>query len=302
MKERFERQTYWRWKIALYLFFAGMGAGSYFVGILNDLFWGKALYLSRIGVFWGTVLVITGIPFLILDLGRKDRFLRAGINPRFAWVGRGFYILSIFIVLGVIHIGFWIWPFQILEVDRLLRIVLSIINGAFAMAVMVYTGLLLKSMKSVHFWDTPLIVILFVISALSTGVICLVFFSMNHHIGEGNGNPLDFLLKTDSILIILETLILAFYLVNMADATEASKKSVASLIHGELKVLFWGGVILCGLVLPFLLKAFEGFSSRSGLAGLTLISNIMVLIGGLLLRYSILAAGVQATPLMPNYR
>jgi formate-dependent nitrite reductase membrane component NrfD len=302
MTEKVERQAYWRWEIAFYLFFAGTGAGAYLVAVLIDMFKPEMAYLARSGVFGGTVLVILGIPFLILDLGKKGRFLRAGISIRTAWIGRGFYILSAFIVLGVIEIGLWIWPFSLLEGERSLRLTLHVMNGIVAFGVAAYTGLLLRSMKSVHFWDTPLIVILFVLSALSTGVICLVLFSMTHLTGNEHGAASNFLIRADMILIAIETLILTFYLVTMSSASETSRKSVTSLIHGELKLLFWGGVIFCGLVLPFVLKAVEVFGSSPDLAGLVSVSSAMILIGGLLLRYSILAAGVQVTPLLPNCR
>lgn len=303
MTERVERQPHWRWKIAFYLFLAGMGAGAYLVAILADLFLPKAVYLSKMGVVLGTLLVLAGIPFLILDLGQKGRFLRAGLNPRVAWIGRGFYILSFFIILGVIHIAFWIWPFTGLEGNRLLRVILSIFNGMFAFGVTVYTGLLLKSMKSVHFWDTPLIVILFVISALSTGVISVLLPSLSHLSRMEGGNAvLSFLLRVDLLLIFLELLILAFYLVSMSGGSEASMKSVFSLIRGDLKTLFWGGVIGCGLIIPFVLKLIEVFGTGFDFKGSVLVSGFLILTGGLLLRYSILAAGIQVSPLLPDCR
>ncbi len=301
MTERIKRQPHWRWKIAFYLFLAGMGAGAYLVAVLADLFWPEAAHLSRNGVILGTGLVILGIPFLVFDLGHRERFYRAGIDPRVAWIGRGFYILSVFIILGLIHIGLWIWPFKMLEVDNTLRLALAVMNGVLAFCVMVYTGLLLKSMKSIHFWDTPLIVLLFFLSALSTGVISLVLYSASQLAqSKGGETILNFLLKTDLVLILLESLVLGFYLGTMHRATEASEKSVISLIQGDLKFLFWGGVILCGVIVPFVLKCVEILNG--GLFGLVFISSFLVLVGGLLLRYSILAAGVQVTPLLPGCR
>jgi polysulfide reductase chain C len=302
MTEKVERQVYWRWEIAFYLFFAGTGAGAYLIAVLNDLFGQAAPSVSRNGVLWGTALVLIGIPFLIVDLGRKGRFLRAGINPRHAWIGRGFYILSFFVLLGLIHIGLWIWPFRVLEAERSFRMVLSILSGTLALAVAVYTGLLLKSMKSIHFWDTPLIVILFVLSALSTGVVCLLFFSGNPLAGDENGAVLRFLNKADLVLIVLEALILMFYIVTMSGATEASGKSVASLLVGDLRLLFWGGVIGCGLVFPVFLKAFEISGSGMEWPGLVSVSSAMIWAGGLFLRYCILAAGVQVSALLPSCR
>jgi formate-dependent nitrite reductase membrane component NrfD len=298
-----ERQRYWRWKIAFYLFLAGTGAGAYMVAVLADVFWPEAVYLSKKGVLMGTGLVILGIPFLILDLGRKGRFFRAGVDAKIAWIGRGFYILSIFTILGVIHIGFWIWPFNFLEIEKSFRITLSIINGVFAFGIALYTGLLLRSMNSIHFWDTPLIVILFFISALSSGVVSLVLTSISHFAeAKGGGIVLNLLLTADLLLIFLEFLILGFYLLTMHDATEASKKSVLSLVKGDLSLLFWGGIIVCGLITPFILKCIEIFYSELAVAGPVVISSLLILIGALLLRYGILAAGVQVTPLLPNCR
>jgi formate-dependent nitrite reductase membrane component NrfD len=104
------------------------------------------------------------------------------------------------------------------------------------------------------------------------------------------------------VLIFLESLILVFYLAAMHGATEASEKSVSALIRGDLKVLFWGGVIVCGIIIPFFLKCIEVFSSEVDLAGLMVISGLFVLLGGLLLRYGVLAAGIQVTPLLPKCR
>ncbi len=301
MIERIERQIHWRWKIAFYLFLAGMGAGAYLVGVLIDLFWPEVSYLSRNGVILGTVLVILGIPFLIFDLGRRERFYRAGMDPKIAWIGRGFYILSGFIILGLIHIGFWIWPFKVLEGDPTLRLTVAAVNGILAFGVMAYTGLLLKSMKSIHFWDTPLIVVLFFLSALSTGVISLVLYSIRQlTLGQEGVTVLNVLLKADLVLVFFEALVLGFYLGTMRQATPASEKSVLSLVRGDLRFLFWGGVVLCGVIIPFILKCVEVLGG--GFLEFIAVSGLLVLAGGLLLRYSILAAGVQVTPLLPGCR
>lgn len=302
MEKKFERQPYWRWKIAFYLFMAGTGAGAYLISSLIDLFCGEASFLTKSGVTGGTIFVTLGIPFLIIDLGRKERFFYASLNPRVTWIGRGFYILSFFIILGFIHIGLWIWPFQILELNRSLRLIFSIINGIFAFGVALYTGLLLKSMKSVHFWDTPLIVILFFISAFSTGIVFLIFFSIRNLSESWNKDFLNFLLVIDLILILIEGLVLIFYLITMAGGTEAAKKSVCSLLQGDLKFHFWGGIIFCNLIIPFILNSIKVYGSKHDLINLILISSILSLGGGVFLRYCILAAGVQVTSLIPKCR
>ena len=303
MESGIERQHHWRWKIALYLFLAGAGAGAYIGAVLADIFWTNGIYLSKNGVLLGTALVIAGTPLLILDLGRQRRFLRAGFNPRTAWIGRGFYVLSIFIILGLMHIGFWIWPFKILETERSFRVTVGIINGVFACATAMYTGLLLKSMKPIQFWNTSLIVVLFFLSALSTGSISVLLSSINHFAeAEGGKVILGFLIRGDLILILGESLVLGLYLFTMFRASSASKKSVLSLIRGDLKLLFWGGIVICGLAIPVFLKYVELIHSELVMPELITISCLFILSGGLLLRYGILAAGVRVDPLLPKCR
>jgi formate-dependent nitrite reductase membrane component NrfD len=108
-------QKEWKEIIAIYLYLAGMGAGSFVIGTLInwmgaklnpsflpniDLF-GYTLNLSSVPILWGPIMVAISAPFLILDLGIKWRFMYACLNPRTSWVARGFIILSIFIILGL---------------------------------------------------------------------------------------------------------------------------------------------------------------------------------------------------------
>src|SRR3972149_6799190 len=107
-------QRLWKWEIAIYLYLAGMGAGSYIIGMATHwtvypkqplIILGFNLDLAKLALFWGPILVAIGAPFLILDLGIKRRFLYACFNPKTSWVARGFLILSAFIVLGLMVFG-----------------------------------------------------------------------------------------------------------------------------------------------------------------------------------------------------
>src|SRR4030067_2671789 len=81
-------QKEWKEIIAIYLYLAGMGAGSFVIGTLIswmgvkldppffssiDLF-GYTLNLSRVPIFWGPILAAIGAPSLLFDPGRKSRF------------------------------------------------------------------------------------------------------------------------------------------------------------------------------------------------------------------------------------
>src|SRR5512135_982418 len=124
-------QKEWKEIIAVYLYLAGMGAGSFVIGTLMSWMGGKptppflssvtlfgySLSLSEVPIFWGPMMVAIGAPFLILDLGIKWRFMYACLNPRTSWVARGFIILSVFIVLGLILLAKSVLPFPWLHAN-----------------------------------------------------------------------------------------------------------------------------------------------------------------------------------------
>src|SRR4030066_646508 len=171
----FRPQQEWKEIIAIYLYLAGMGAGSFIIGILihwmgpelNPLsipfieLFGVRLDLAKIPILWGPIMVSIGAPFLILDLGIKWRFMYACLNPRTSWVARGFIILSIFIILGLVLLAKSILPFEWLHADSPLWRIPETIALLFAFSTAIYTGILLKATKSVPLWNTSLLPILF---------------------------------------------------------------------------------------------------------------------------------------------
>lgn len=277
----------------LYLFLAGLGAGAYATGVISD-FMGKSLP-ARVGIILGAPLVAIGSLFLVWDLGQSLRFYRAtsitGIKT--SWIARGFIILSVFIVLGVIHIAAWIWPFNWLEAMPSLRSALNVVNGIFALMTMIYTGILLGAVRPIPFWSNPILPVLFLVSALSTGIMG-ISLSIASYDAIGNASmedPKTFLLIFDMILIALESLVIFFYL-QATHTTAASRTSASLLMIGPLAPYFWGGVILVGLVIPFFAELIQYQAESS--SSMTIFACIFGLLGGLLLRHVVVAAGVKA--------
>ncbi len=165
-------QKEWGWQVAVYLFLAGIGAGSLAFGILMDWL-GYAPHPLRPMLLWGPILVAIGALFLVLKLGIKRRFLNTILNPKTSWLSRGFYILSMCIVVGALILGITLLPFLGVSISdwSSLILVLEIIGFILALATAVYTGILIQSVKYVPFWNTPLLPALFTVSALSTGAI-----------------------------------------------------------------------------------------------------------------------------------
>jgi formate-dependent nitrite reductase membrane component NrfD len=83
-------------------------------------------------------------------------------------------------------------------------------------------------------------------------------------------------------------MVLFFYLHGMHEVT-AARTSVRRLLRGDLSTAFWVGVVLIGLVIPFVFEVFLGRGSLS-----ILIASLCGLVGGLYVRYVVVSGAVKA--------
>ena len=298
-------QEEWKEIIAIYLYLAGMGAGSFIIGTLIgwlnvklgspffssiDLF-GHTLNLSSVPILWGPVMVAIGAPFLILDLGIKWRFIYACLNPGTSWVARGFIILSIFIVLGLALLAKSILPFEWLHPGSVLWRIPEIIAFIFAFGTALYTGILLKATKSIPLWNTSLLPLLFLVSGLSTGSMAIILSTLGTGLFSHNALPLKVLMGGEQVLVVIEAIILYLFLSRRYWAAEQGKDSVHLLVFGEMKMIFWGGVVFLGFIFPVILENIASFFP--GNVVLIFVTGTLLLGGGFFLRLGILRAGIK---------
>ncbi|MFC1932814.1 NrfD/PsrC family molybdoenzyme membrane anchor subunit [Chloroflexota bacterium] len=289
-------QKEWEWQVATDVYLAGIGSGSLAVGILMDWL-GYLPYSLRPFVLWGSILVAVGAFFLVLKLGIKRRFLNTILNPKTSWLSRGFYILSMCIIIGLVILGVSILPILGISISNWssLFAILEIIGFVLALSVAIYTGILIRSVKYVPFWNTPLLPVLFTVSSLFTGSVAVILSTLVYSIlTPGNGYPnqlMDTLTLIARILIVLEAIILGLYLFLRYKAEEEGQSSVRLLLSGKLKYVFWIGVIVAGFILPIILEGI--YSWVHAYQFLPLLTTILLLIGRFFLRYGIVYAGVK---------
>lgn len=275
-------QRTWGWKIAAYLFLAGVGAGAYATSAAAGLLGVAAGPPSWMGLVLGGPLVLVGMLFLIADLGVKNNALRAFANVRTSWMARGAWIISAFVALDAVQLSASLlhlpWP----EIA-------SIAMTGLAVATMFYTGFLLKACRPISFWSTLILPFLFLASASSTGVMMVVLGSIAY---GSTAEALSLFSRTDVFLIFIESLVIFVYLAR-GRLLRTSQRSVQMWVRGPLAIGFWGGVVACGLLVPL---AAESYQAATSLLSVGMLAGLA---GGLLLRRIVLAAGVRE-PLMDS--
>lgn len=269
-------QATWGWEIAVYLFLAGTGAGSYVASTASGFLGSPPAAISIAGVVLGAPLVFLGMLFLIIDLGVRRNAPRAFVNVRTSWMARGAWVIAAFTLLDAGQIASLIWGFG-------WPAVLGDVAVALALATMFYTGFLLKACRSIPFWSTAILPLLFFFSASSTGVMAVVLTGALGGSGAGSFVPLS---QADEVLVFAEGAILAIFLLRGSRARAG--ESVRMWLTGQMAAGFWGGVVVCGLVVPLLSDAYP--------AGIIAVGASMSLglAGGLVLRKIVLAAGTKS--------
>jgi len=103
--------------------------------------------------------------------------------------------------------------------------------------------------------------------------------------------PLKILMGGEQVLVVIEGIVLYLYLSRSYRTSEQGKDSVRLLLFGEMKMIFWGGVVLLGFIFPVILENIASFFP--GNVALILAAGILLLCGGFFLRVGILHAGIK---------
>ena len=104
--------------------------------------------------------------------------------------------------------------------------------------------------------------------------------------------PAFYLNQIHSALIIIETIFLFCWLFIVANGSMTAAQSVGMLLYGSVSPFFWIGIVFFGIVDPLLIYIYEVVLGRPLAPRWVLISDSSVILGGLVLRYLVIAAAV----------
>jgi protein NrfD len=305
----FTAAPHWGWLIVLYFFIGGLAGGSYFLAALIDLF-GRPedRPLARLGYYVAFPGVALSGIVLTLDLGKPLRFWHMLIEsntyrPMFkywspmsigAWALLVFGLFSFLSFLAALseedspydaaadrrriqwralRTAGARWPaVRRVRPPSPLGRVFTAIGAILGLYIAGYTGVLLAVTNRPIWSDTPLISMLFVVSAASTSGALMIFLA---HTSGWTMPGLANLQRMDDWVIGLELLVLVAVMVSLGPVLGAWLNA-------------WGVLLLVavvlGMIVPLLLLS-RGRHVRSWNAAT---AATLVLLGGFLLRVVII--------------
>ncbi len=292
----------WEWYyVALYFFIGGTAAGAYFIGSLVELV-GTEHHrpISRMAFYIAFPLTLILPILLIADLGRPERFwhlfyyVNGGI-PAFNFISPlsvGSWALLLFGLMALLSFldnlvedGHWKFaPFANLY-NRIPRKLYAVVGSLAGFFIASYTGVLID-LTARPLWAgmDPLLGVLFLVSSASTGAAAIALGLIAGRMFSTDA--FEHLENFDRLALVLE-------LVLIVAAILLAGQLAAPLMTGVYAALFWGGVVLLGILIPLALNWYAGRQGGGlpGSIGLVTLAAVFILIGGMLLRISIVQAG-----------
>lgn len=274
--------------IAIYFYLTGLSAGSF---IMSTLAYGFGLTkfkpLGKIGVVLATVLLVAAPMFLLIHVGQplKPWHLFAYINltSPISW---GSFLLTLYPINSIIY-GYFMF-----KGNMKLTKTFGLIGIPLAIMVHGYTGFILALAKARALWNTALMPILFLVSAMVSGIammiiVCYIrdrFFTKEKIINKDLIYTLGTILA--GVIVFDLFLVLSDILVLMTAHSEA-KEAADMLMYHEFSPYFIFIENLIGKVIPLTIIITPRFRS----VGSLVFASILVMIGIFFMRYVVVLGG-----------
>ena len=285
----------WGWEIPIYLFLGGIVAGmmlisGYFILTGRTQQTKCSCFLIPL-VALG--LISVGMFFLFLDLEHKMYVWR--LYTTFEWTSPmswGAWILLLvypILMLNAIirvpeEIGKrWAWLKGMSEKlrERVFAVkfigAMSMVSGAI---LGMYTGVLLSTLVARPAWNSSMLWILFLVSGLSAAAAFI-------HLVARLEDERRLLAKADNAFLIAELLIIALIFLGFLSSSGVQNEAAMMFLTGSYAAVFWVFVVGLGIVIPLIIQLL----AVNDKIGHTPIAPIMVMAGGLILRFVIVSAG-----------
>jgi formate-dependent nitrite reductase membrane component NrfD len=171
----------------------------------------------------------------------------------------------------ITRIESWVLPYRKQMAYALIP--LSIILG-------VYTGILLSAFNARPLWNNAILGPLFLTSGLSTGAATIILLSRS----EAERHLFT---RIDLALIALEIGLIIHMIMGMYAGSQVQLEAMRLLVGGEFTLMFFGFVIILGLLVPALIEVMEVMGKKVPAA----VPAFLVLLGGLVFRFVMVEAG-----------
>jgi formate-dependent nitrite reductase membrane component NrfD len=290
----------WGWEIPVYLFLGGFTAG---IMVLSGwaLWKGRrnprthsTFALASSGLFLlGLAAISLGMLALFLDLAHKPYVWRLYLTVK-PWSPMSWGAWILLLVYPVLALGVLLDPPKALlrwapplgslaawmAARDWVRHAIGFVSIVTGVALGIYTGILLSALGARPLWSSGLLGPLFLVSGLSTAAAFA-------HWASPEPEERVQLAWLDNLFLTIELGLIGLLLVGLVSSTAVHAEAARLLLGGPYTAVFWVGVVFMGILLPL---AIQTLAVTHRIVH-TPIAPILVMLGGLALRFVIVSAG-----------
>ncbi len=272
--------------------FTSLGSGLFLVSLFMNSWWGML-------VGW-LIIMFLKLPVHLAYFGKPLRFYRT-IPPfsnawKTSWFARGILFTIFFsgfafvaLVVGHPYISNLIGP-----AAQPIYSTFAILAGIFALLTGIYGGFIMNYCKSIPFWNTGILPIVFLLAGVADG------FGLIMAIGLAGGDASIATAETWSrALLMVNAFIIAVYLISASYTSAIGKLSVKEIIVGRVAAAFWGGIVVLGIVIPLGVSVYSLFTDSQASDILLIAAIVCHTLGAFALKYCLLKVGIYR-PILPK--
>ncbi len=268
--------------VVVYFFLSGLGAGAFLTAAACRIFGGlKYAKVEKISAIAAPILLVPGLLCLLFDLGQPLRFfnLLFYFNPS-SVASWGVWLINIFMGLSVLYAFLHI-------IGRAGNVKpLIYVGSVVALAVGLYSGMLLYQMRGHELWHSALIPPIFLASAIASGLAVVLLLS-----GSAGSDATRTLSKALAVAVGIDLVLALTELLTLLWSSGGKAEAANVILSGGYGVLFIGIYLILGLVIPLAVLA-----RQRPARAVQVTAAILVLVGTLAMRYVIVIGG-QVVPL-----
>ena len=284
------QSPHWPFLIDVYFFLGGLAGGAFVIATAASILNGRRYRdVVRVGYYLAFAVLLPCPLILIVDLGVPSRFL----NMLMRFNMDSPMSMGAWALLGFSACAFVAALLTLLEdLGRArdysgLKMIAGVIGGAFGFFLAAYPGVLLGASARPLWIEAHALGALFLAVGASSAAaaIALVLIAM----GRRTADQVASVRAMTVLSLVIQILAIAVFVGSVqSSGSVAATAALQLLTTGPFAAVFWGGAIVLGSVLPLVLGLLD---LRRRSFGLTALTSLLVLVGGFLVKYVIMAAG-----------
>jgi polysulfide reductase chain C len=259
--------------IAVAMFLGGISGGLYLASLYFNNIW---------GMFVAWILAMGMGLFDVAHLSKPTRAWRIAFRPGSSWISRGLIFVILFIGAAGLQLLLHLVTNSAAGAPGAAEVFFRVVAGVLAFGVAIYSGFVVGYVNGIKFWNSATLPILVVVGGVAGGAaILLAIGSITSVTAFASMQTLARVALASYGVILFVHLWVSTY------SSPSARDSANLLLKGDMAALFWGVIVLIGIIVPIILEFALGKGASAGLT----ISAVLVMVGNLAMRYSIIKAG-----------